>query len=300
MLRRMVVAVAVCIAAVACSGPATPGGSGRVLRVVAGENFWGSIANQIGGTHANVQSVLSDPNADPHEYGSNANDVRAFAQANVVILNGAGYDTWGQKLLDADRSSERTVVTVADVLGKKEGDNPHFWYNPSWVDTVADRITATFKSADSADASYFDQQRAALDTALKPYHNRIAEIRQRFSGVEVGATESIFVYLASALGLDLISPPEFMKAIAETSEPPANTVVEFQNQVQQKQIKLLVYNVQTPSDVVTNIRHSAAALDIPVVGVSETLQPETATFQDWQLAQLLALENALNAEALVR
>ena len=301
MFRRIVVAVAALTVALACSGPA-PGsnGSGTVLKVLAGQNFWGSIASQIGGSHANVQSVVTDPNADPHEYETNTNDARAFAQADIVILNGAGYDTWGEKLLDANKSSRRTVVTVADVLGKKEGDNPHFWYNPTWVATIADKITATFKSADSADSSYFDQQRAALDSELKPYRDRIAEIKQKFSGVKVGSTESIFVYLATALGLNLISPPEFMKAVAEGTDPPANTVVQFQSQVQQKQIKVLVYNVQTSTDVTTNIRHLAAAADIPVVGVSETLQPESARFQEWQLAQLLALENALNADALVK
>jgi zinc/manganese transport system substrate-binding protein len=298
MFRGIVVALAM-VTVVACSGPGSSS-SGGVLSIVAGENFWGSIATQLAGTHARVQSVVTDPNADPHEYPRNINDARAFALADLVILNGAGYDEWGQKLLEANRDDRRKVLTVADVLGRKSGDNPHFWYDPAAVSRVADTITAALESADSADSSYFARQRASFDDALKPYRARLAEIRQKFAGVKVGATESIFVYMASALGLDLISPPEFMQAVAEGTEPPADTVVQFQNQVQQKEISVLVYNVQTPSDVTTNIRHSAAARDIPVVGVSETLQPESATFQDWQLAQLLALENALNADALVR
>jgi zinc/manganese transport system substrate-binding protein len=297
----MVVAIAGLAVVAACSGPASSGGSGgSVLKVVAAENFWGSIAAQIGGSHANVQSVVTDPNADPHLYPSNTNDSRAIAQADVVIVNGAGYDTWAQDMIAASKSSSRKVLTVADVLGKKEGDNPHFWYSPTWVAQIADRITATFKSADSADASYFDQQRAALDTALKPYRDRVAEIKQKFTGVKVSATESIFVYMAAATGLDLISPPEFMQAVAEGTEPPVSTVIQFQSQIQQKQAKVLVYNVQTATDTTTNIKHMAAAADIPVVGVSETLQPESATFQEWQLAQLIALENALNADALVK
>jgi zinc/manganese transport system substrate-binding protein len=297
----MAVATAALAVAAACSGPGSAGGSGgSVLKVVAAENFWGSIAAQIGGSHANVQSVVTDPNADPHEYPSNTNDSRAIAQADVVIVNGAGYDTWAQDMIAANKSSSRSVLTVADVLGKKEGDNPHFWYSPAWVAQIADKITATFKSADSADASYFDQQRAALDAALKPYRDRVAEIKQKFGGVKIGATESIFVYMASALGLNLISPPEFMTAVAEGTEPPANTVVQFQSQIQQKEAKVLVYNVQAFTAVTTNLKHMAAAADIPVVGVSETLQPESATFQEWQLGQLLALENALNADALVK
>lgn len=281
----------------ACGGASSSRAGGSVLRVVAAENSWGSIAAQIGGSHADVLSVVTNPNSDPHLYSSNTNDSRAVALADVVIVNGAGYDTWARDMIAAGRSGHRRVLTVADVLGKKEGDNPHFWYNPAWVAVVADRITATFKAADSADASYFDQQRAALDASLEPYRDRIAEIERKFSGVEVGATESVFAYMAGALGLDLVSPPGFMTAVAEGTEPPVSAVIQFESQVRQKQIRVLVYNVQTATATTTNIRHLAAAEDIPAVGVSETLQPVGATFQAWQLSQLVALENALNARA---
>ena len=97
------------------------------LRVVAAENFWGSLVSQLGGSHVSVVNVVSDPNADPHEYESNANTAKMFTTANYVILNGAGYDSWGDKLLSAGTKMDRKVLKVADLLGKKEGDNPHFW-----------------------------------------------------------------------------------------------------------------------------------------------------------------------------
>jgi zinc/manganese transport system substrate-binding protein len=300
-MRILVVAMAAMIAAVACGGGGSTNGSGgSVLQVVAGQNFWGSIASQLGGTKADVQSVVTDPNADPHEYESNTNDARAVATANLVILNGAGYDNWGQKLLDASPNQNRHVLKVADLLGKKPGDNPHFWYNPAYVIQVADKITAEYKSLDSGDAAYFDQQRSALTTAMLPYTQRLSEIKQKFAGVSVGATESIFVYMASYLGLNLISPPEFMQAVAEGNDPPAATVVTFQNQISHKAINVLVYNVQTATAVTTNLKIQATQQAIPVVGVSETLQPVTATFQEWQDSELIALENALNSDALVK
>ena len=277
------------------SGPASTGGT---LQVVAGENFWGSIAAQLGGSHVNVTSVVTDPNADPHEYESNTSDARAFAQASYVILNGAGYDDWGQKLLDANPVDGRKVLSVANLLKKKEGDNPHFWYNPSYIEQVADQIAADYKALDSADAGYFTQQRAAFETALTLYHTRIATIKAKFAGQKIGATESIFVYMASALGLDLISPPAFMQAVAEGNDPPAASVAEFQQQIEHKQITVLVYNVQTVTDVTNNLKQLAAQQNIPTVGVSETMQPPDATFQDWQYAQLLTLQNALDANAL--
>ncbi|HEV2413949.1 MAG TPA: zinc ABC transporter substrate-binding protein [Candidatus Dormibacteraeota bacterium] len=298
-MRFPVMAIVGLLLAAGCS-TGSAGGSGSVVQVVAGENFWGDIAGQLGGSHASVQSVVTDPNADPHEYESNTNDARAFATASLVILNGAGYDDWGQKLLQASPNQSRKVLVVAGLLGKKQGDNPHFWYDPDYVIEVADRITAEYRSIDSTDAAYFDQQRAAFAASLEPYMRRLVEIKHKFAGQPVGATESIFVYMAQYLGLNLISPPEFMQAVAEGNDPPADTVVTFQNQVANKSIKVLVYNVQTATAVTTNLRIAATQRSIPVVGVSETLQPETASFQEWQDSQLLALENALNAEVLVQ
>ncbi|HYM95922.1 MAG TPA: zinc ABC transporter substrate-binding protein [Candidatus Sulfotelmatobacter sp.] len=281
------------VVAAACGQP-TAGGSSSIS-VVAGENFWGSIAAQLGGTKASVQSVVTDPNADPHEYESSAADARAFANAGLVVLNGAGYDDWGQKLLDANPSSGRRVVKVAEVLGKKQGDNPHFWYDPGSIATVADRITSEYRSIDPADSGYFDEQRSRLQVLMGPYLSEVATIRKNDAGRPIGATESIFVYMASALGLDLVTPPAFMDAVAEGNDPPASAVAIFQDQVSRNEIKVLVYNVQTTTQVTTNIKDLATAHHIPSVGVSETMQPENGTFQDWQLNQLKSLERALQS-----
>lgn len=282
----------------ACGAPPAGAISGTTLQVIAGQNFWGSIASQLGGTHVTVTSIVTNPNADPHSYESSPTDARAFATADYVILNGAGYDDWASKLLSANPNQGRKVFTVADLLNKKPGDNPHFWYNPDWVEQVADKITADYQAIDSADSTYFSQQRAAFRTALQPYHDRVAKIRSSFAGVPVGATENIFTYLAEATGLNLISPPEFMRAVAEGNDPPAQTVAEFHNLIAGRKIKVLVYNVQTSTNITEDLKRQATNNGIPVAGISETLQPLDATFQDWQGAQLLALQNALNAQAL--
>jgi zinc/manganese transport system substrate-binding protein len=89
-----------------------------------------------------------------------------------------------------------------------------------------------------------------------------------------------------------------MQAVAEGNDPPAQTVAEFHDQVAGKKIKVLVYNVQASTNITEDLKRLAANNGIPVIGVSETLQPVDATFQEWQNAQLLTLQNALNAEAL--
>src|SRR5260370_12206400 len=159
---------------------------------------------------------------------------------------------------------------------------------------VANATTAAYRSIDHADASYFDQERIAFGHALEPYFVKMADIRDRYAGVAIGRTESIFFYMAALLGLNLISPPEFMNAVAEGNDPPAAAVVEFQNQVTKHQIKVLVYNNQTVTAVTTHIKQLAESNKIPLVGVSDTLQPLTATFQDWQPSPPEQLETALN------
>jgi zinc/manganese transport system substrate-binding protein len=281
------------VVALACGSQ--PSGQSGTLKVVAGENFWASIAAQVGGSKVSVHTVISDPNADPHEYETTTDDARAFAQADLVILNGAGYDAWGSRLLAASPSNHRQEMDVARLLGKRAGDNPHLWYDPAAVVKVADAITARYTSIDSADASYFEEQRTEFTKALEPYTSEIANIKQKYSAAPIGATESIFVYMADALSLNLTTPPAFMDAIAEGNEPPAGAVAQFHDQVAGNQIKVLIYNVQTATAVTTNLKALAAAHHIPAVGVSETLHPQNAKFQDWQLAQLKSLENALAA-----
>ncbi len=274
--------------------------SGRHLSLVAAENFWGSLATQLGGSRVTVRRVGSDPNVDPHEYASDASDARAFATADYVILNGAGYDGWADRLLAANPSSSRRVLTVAGLLGRREGDNPHFWYSPDYVVRVADRITSDLRSIDPTDGGYFTSQRAVLTTALGPYAARIAAIRTRFAGRRIAATETVFEYMATALGLVLVSPPAFMKAVAEGNDPPADSVAGFQQAITSGEATALVFNVQTSTDVTTTIKQLAVRRGIPVAAVSETLQPPGASFQDWQLGQLNALYSALDAKAPAR
>jgi zinc/manganese transport system substrate-binding protein len=275
----------------------SPSSSGR-LQIVAGENFWGSLVSQLGGSKVNVLSIVSDPNADPHEYESNTSDARAIATANYVILNGAGYDSWGNKLLSASPNSNRKVLTVATLLGKKDGDNPHFWYNPSYVNKVIAQMDKDLISLDPSDKAYFQQQYINLQASLAGYQGRIASIKHQFGGTKVAATEDIFAYLAQASGLDLISPPAFTQAVAEGNDPPTSSVVQFQQQLQSSQVKVLVYNEQTVTPLTNSVKQLAAAQNIPIVGVTETVQPPDTSFQVWMNAELINLENALNAQAL--
>jgi zinc/manganese transport system substrate-binding protein len=277
-----------------CGIATNTGASGGKIQVVAAENFWGSIAAQVGGDHVHVTSIIVNPDTDPHSYEATSADARTVASANYVIFNGVGYDPWVRQMLDANPVSGRQELEIGKFLGKQEGDNPHFWYNPDYVTQVANQITSDLKQLDAADASYFDQQKQQfLTTGLQGYHNLINTIKQKYQGTPVGATESIFAYLAPALGLNLITPPDFMKAISEGTEPTAADKATFDQQVTQKLIKVFVYNSQNATPDTDTLKAKAQQEGIPIVAITETLDPGTASFQEWQSAQLQSLEQAL-------
>jgi zinc/manganese transport system substrate-binding protein len=280
------------------SNPAAVSSAPRQLQIVAGENFWGSLVSQIGGSHVHVLSVVSDPNADPHEYESNTADARAVADADYVIVNGAGYDSWADKLLGAGVKPERKVLDVADLLGKKEGDNPHFWYDPAYVETVVSRMETDLIALDPADAGDYRKNFATLQASLAEYQGRLVSIKSDFGGTKVAATEDIFSYMADASGLDLVSPPAFTEAVAEGNDPPASSIVTFEQQLKSGEVKVLVYNQQTVTPLTDNIKKLAAENGIPVIGVTETIQPPDASFEEWMNAELISLQNALNSKAL--
>jgi zinc/manganese transport system substrate-binding protein len=273
--------------------PEKTGNSGPV-QVVAAENFWGSIAAQVGGSHVHVTSIIVHPNADPHSYEPTAADARTVAGAQYVIVNGAGYDPWADKLLQANPVSGRKELNVGDYNGKHEGDNPHMWYNPAYVTAVANKIRDDLKSLDPVDATAFDQStQAFLSTGLKQYHDLIAAIKATYSGVPVGATESIFSYLAPALGLNLITPYSYLKAVSEGQDISAADEATVEQQINQKQIKVLIYNSQNTPNNIQALINRARANHIPVATITETLTPAKASFQNWQSGQLQGIQSAL-------
>jgi len=205
--RRVVSTLLVCcaLALSGCSIASSAGstadpGTSRVLNVVAAENFWGSIATQLGGKQVRVSSIIDAPDADPHKDRATDADVRAVASADLAIVNGVGYDTWASNLADLSPTHPRTVLDVGQLLDLPPDANPHSWYDPADVARVVDQLTADYKKLDPADADYFDEQRTAFTTtALAAYNNVVADIKNRFAGTGVGASESLFATLSPAL-----------------------------------------------------------------------------------------------------
>jgi zinc/manganese transport system substrate-binding protein len=263
-------------------------------RVVAAENFWGSIAAQLGGGRVQVTSVITSPATDPHDYEPSAVDARTIAGAQMLIENGAGYDPWAAKLAAANPVHGRLVLDVGDLVGVRAGGNPHRWYSPSNVERVIATITTDYAKLDPKHAGYFRQQKTRFERrGLAQYEQLIATIRHRYHGVAVGASESIFAPLAQALGLDLITPASFLKAISEGTDPTAADKTTIDRQIARRQVRVWVYNSQNSTPDVARITDAARKQGIPVTTITETLYPASASFQSWQVRQLRALAAAL-------
>jgi zinc/manganese transport system substrate-binding protein len=304
-VRRPLAAVAAAVALAAgcstaasgspASGSSGGGSAGKKIVVVAAENFWGSIARQLGGSRVTETSIITNPDTDPHDYEPTAGDARTIASAQLVIVNGIGYDPWAPKMIAANPVTGRTTLTVGTLLGLKDGDNPHQWYSAAHVRQVIAAITADYKRLDPADAGYFtSQQHWFSTTALARYNQLIAQIRARYAGTPVGASESIVSPLADTLGLKMLTPYSFLKAISEGSEPTAQDKAAIDAQISSRLIKVYIYNSQNATpDVAAQVR-AAKARGIPVTTVTETLAPANATFEQWQVSQLEQLAAALH------
>jgi len=276
-----------------CAGTGTVASGGRI-QVVAAESFWGSVASQLGGDRVRVTSIVSNPATDPHDYEPTPADGRALAGAGMAIVNGVGYDGWASKLLAASPSSGRVVLSVGDLVGVRAGRNPHRWYSPPDVERVISAITAAYSRVDPKHAGYFAARRRTFETAgLGAYHRVIAQIRQRYAGTAVGASESIFAPLAQALGLRLITPGGFLAAVSEGTDPTAADKATTDRQISTRAISVWIYNRQNTTPDVQRLNAAARRAGVPVTTITETPVPGSATFQAWQVAQLDALRRAL-------
>jgi zinc/manganese transport system substrate-binding protein len=297
-LLLLLVSVLIAGGVAGCGGAAIGaegGSSGGRIVVVAAENFWGSIAGQLGGSDVAAQSIIVNPNTDPHSYEPTASDGIALAKSQMAIVNGIGYDTWASKLLAANASSSRVVLNVGDLLGLNQGDNPHQWYSPSSVQRVVNQIVADYKRLLPKDAAYFEHQRAIFETRdLAAYRQTIRAIRARYAGVPVGYSESIFEPMGQALGLRLLTPVSFAKAIAEGTDVSAGDKETVDVQAQDHEIRVWVYNSQNVTPDVQRVNQLARGAHIPIATVTETLSPASDSFEQWQVAELKSLAQALH------
>jgi zinc/manganese transport system substrate-binding protein len=266
--------------------PTTP------VNVVVSVDQWGDIASALGGECAKVTTVLASSSVDPHDFEPSPADAATFASAQLVVVNGADYDPWASKFA-ATSAPNAPVVDAGVVTKTAAGSNPHLWYSPPAVNAVADAITAELDKLAPDAKNYFADQRTAFTTSQAPYDKAISAIKAGASDKTYAATETVFDYMAAAVGLVDKTPPGYQTASANETDPSPGDLDAFRRALADHQINVLIYNTQTEGSVPEQIRSAAEAAGVPVVEVTETVPPGTTSFETWQVAQLNALAKAL-------
>lgn len=292
-MYRMAGALALLLSASLTAAYAQTAPADGKIAVVAAENFYGDIVEQIGGPHVAVTSILNNPDQDPHLFENTPATVRTIADAGIVVMNGAGYDSWMEKTVKAARRNRPVaVVDAAAVTGRKAGDNPHLWFAPQTMPAVARAIAAALVKADPAHAADYEARLAVTLDGLARIDARVAEMKAKHAGAAITATEPVFGPMTDALGLTNRNQ-RFQLAMMNETEPSARDIAAFENDLKNRRVKALLYNAQVSEKLATRMRSIAAKAKVPVVGVTETM-PANVRFQDWVIGMLDALDKALS------
>ncbi|WP_225418481.1 metal ABC transporter solute-binding protein, Zn/Mn family [Lacticaseibacillus daqingensis] len=264
------------------SGCQTKASQDKGLQVVASVDFYGEVAKAVVGTHGTVTSVIDKLDVDPHDYEPTTEVAKTVANADIVIDNGGGYDSWMTKLIAAD-SGNTTTVTAAKVVGIKDGENEHIWYKPDVMPKMATALAKAFGQRDPAHKQAYADNAAAYIKKLQPLLKQIDALKARAVGQKVAVSEPVFSNALSYLGYTIVND-HFAQAVEESTDPSPKDIRALEAQIQGKQIAFFVQNTQVESKIVTNIVKQVRAAGIPVLQVTETM-PAGKTYTSWMTAQ---------------
>jgi zinc/manganese transport system substrate-binding protein len=271
------------------------GFAGAPIKVVAAENFYADIVQQIGGPDVEVASILNNPNQDPHDFEASPSTARQVADAGLVVYSGADYDPWMKSLLSASPSDHRKVIVAADLIHRVSGDNPHIWYDPQTMPVVATALAAEFSNHDPAHKADYEARLKSFQASLQPMLQKIAEMKQKHAGEAVTATEPVFGYMVEALGYEMRNQ-SFQTSVMNDTEPSASDFAAFQEDLKARKVKVLIYNDQVSDDMTEKLKELAQRSGVGIIGVTETL-PAGMTYQSWMMDELTRLDKAMSGPA---
>ncbi|WP_258345303.1 metal ABC transporter solute-binding protein, Zn/Mn family [Saccharopolyspora gregorii] len=316
----------VALTAVACGGGSGQSADDGKLKVVATTNVWASVARAVGGQDVDVESIIDDPAADPHSYESSPQDAAKLSEADLVLLNGGGYDEFAEKILGAggekptvqafegehehgdhaaeEHGSEPAEEHGAEHAGEAHGHeghhhdhsvNEHVWYDLHVVRETADRVADELGELQPEKAQAFHDGAARFGEQIGGLEGRVQQISATEHGKKVIVTEPVAHYLVEAAGLTDITPQSFVNSVEDGNDPSAASVAEIQNAVNSKQAAAVIYNPQTESPVTESVREGAEQNRTPVVEMTETL-PQDQDYVRWMDGQISALQTALTGQ----
>jgi zinc/manganese transport system substrate-binding protein len=281
------------LAACSSNGTAATSTSG-VIRAVGAENEYANVLEQIGGKYVAVSSILNNPNTDPHTFEASTSVAQEVSQAELVVQNGVGYDTFMNQIEAASPKPGRKVIVVQHLLGLPDDTlNPHLWYDPKTMPAVATAMADDLSSLDPGHTSYFQSRLSNFNASLQPWLAAIASFRAKYPGTPVAVTEPVADYMLQAMGATIVTPFAFQADIMNGVDPSPEGITQEEEFFTDHQAKVFCYNQQVVDSLTTTIRHVAQSAGVPVVGVYETMPTPGYDYQSWMMAEVAAIQAAV-------
>jgi zinc/manganese transport system substrate-binding protein len=275
-------------------------GSGRVaaapavISAIGVENEYADVISQIGGRYVHVTAIETDPNTDPHTFEASPGIARRIAAAELIVVNGVGYDDWADKIIAAAPRASRRIINVQHLLGLPDNTpNPHLWYDPKTMPAVADAIATDLSALMPAQAGVFEANAKSFKASLTPWYDAIAAFKRDYPNTPVAATEPVANYMLEAAGMDIKTPFSLQAAIMNGTDPSPQDVSTQNGLFTGHKVKVFAYNQQVTDALTQSFLNLAKATGIPVVGVYETMPQPGYTYQSWMLAEVTALRQAV-------
>lgn len=274
----------------ACGSGQSTSEKNGTIEVAASVNQWGTVAKALGGDNVNVTSIINSTNVDAHDYEPTTSDIAKLQKAQVIIVNGAGYDAWAVK---ATQTANATIVNAAEVGRVNDGENPHVWFSADVRKAVAQAITEAYEQADAAKKNDFDKMNDRWTAEENNVESKIAEVKQKTDGLAYAATESVASYLAEDMGLADATPSGYARATANESEPTPTDIKQFTDALKAGEIKLLVVNTQEESELTGKITDAAKSVEVPMVELTEQMPEQYDSLTAWMEGLVDAFSQAI-------
>ena len=274
----------------ACGSGQSTSEKNGTIEVVASVNQWGTVAKTLGGDNVNVTSIINSTNVDAHDYEPTTSDIAKLQKAQVIIVNGAGYDAWAVK---AAQTANATIVNAAEVGGVNDGENPHVWFSAEVRKAVAQAITKAYEQVDAAKKNDFDKMNDQWTAEENSVESKIAEVKQKSDGLAYAAAESVASYLAEDMGLTDATPSGYARATANESEPTPTDIKQFTDALKAGEIKLLVVNTQEESELTGKITDAAKSVEVPMVELTEQMPEQYDSLTAWMEGLVDAFSQAI-------
>lgn len=272
------------VVAAGCSSNSSSSSNGKV-KITATTDFYGEVAKKVAGNKGNVTSVITNPNVDPHDYEPTTKVAKNLTGSKLVIANGIGYDGWMDKLMKSNKKADYIKVGE-DLMDKKNGDNPHLWYNPKTMPKLANTIATKLGKLQPKNKQYFKKNAKKYIASLKPVNAKISQLQKvaaKSKNKNVYVSEPVFDYALEAMGFK-VGNPQFENDTEKDIDPSPKTIRNMQNGIKNHKIAFFVYNSQVDDKTVNNLVSLSHKNNVPVLKVTETL-PNGKNYKSWMMSQ---------------